>query len=196
MNRAYTLTGVAALTAATTLSAAPATAAATVTTRVASYAVTPTTVVKGKTITVRGQAQKLVKTWVATPGATAVVYFDADGSTPNKAQRTLKADAKGNFATSIAPATSGYWSVQLAATSTNKASVSTRVYVKVTAAPASVVHMPKGSMNCPSYAPIKGNASSHIFHMPGQSAYAKTKPEMCFSTPAAAIKAGFRAAKR
>lgn len=198
MNRALALAGAMTLAAATAFTATPALAAATVTTRVANLAVTPTTVTKGSSITLKGQAQKLAKTWTATPGASVVVFFDADGSAPNTAQRTLKADARGNFATSMAPQASGYWSVQLKATSTNKASTSTRVYVKVTApAPSrgSAIVMPKGSVNCPSWAPIKGNASSHIFHRPGQRFYAKTHPEMCFSTPAAAIKAGYRASK-
>jgi hypothetical protein len=49
--------------------------------------------------------------------------------------------------------------------------------------------------NCPSWAPIKGNANSMIYHMPGGRWYAKTKPEQCFSTQAAAQAAGYRAAK-
>lgn len=49
--------------------------------------------------------------------------------------------------------------------------------------------------NCPSYAPIKGNRSSMIFHRPGQQYYAATNPEQCFRTAAAAIAAGYRAAK-
>lgn len=204
MSRALPFVGATAFAATTALVAtavmsAPALAAATVTTRVANPVVTPTTVVKGKGISVSGQAQRYVKTWSSAPGATAVIYFDADGSAPNSAQRTLKADAKGNFSASFTPATSGYWSVQLPATTTNKMAVSGRVYVKVTTpaatTTASATSMPKGSVNCPSWAPIKGNSSSHIFHMPGQRYYVQTHPEMCFSTPAAAVKAGYRAAK-
>ena len=199
MNRALALAGATTLAAATAFTATPALAAATVTTRVANLAVTPTTVTKGSSITLKGQAQKLAKTWTATPGASVVVFFDADGSAPNTAQRTLKADARGNFATSMAPQASGYWSVQLKATSTNKASTSTRVYVKVTApAPSrgSAIVMPKGSVNCPSWAPIKGNKESMIYHQPWNQAYGRTKAEECFAYPSDAEAAGYRAAKR
>ncbi len=48
---------------------------------------------------------------------------------------------------------------------------------------------------CPSWAPIKGNASSMIYHMPGGRWYDETNPEECFATEAAARAAGYRAAK-
>ena len=54
---------------------------------------------------------------------------------------------------------------------------------------------PVSSWNCPSWAPIKGNASSMIYHMPGQRFYKATKPEDCFSTQAAARSYGYRKAK-
>jgi len=54
---------------------------------------------------------------------------------------------------------------------------------------------PVDSWTCPSWAPIKGNASSMIYHMPGQRYYNATKPEACFSTEKAARAAGYRAAK-
>ena len=50
--------------------------------------------------------------------------------------------------------------------------------------------------DCPAWAPIKGNASSMIYHVPGGASYAKTNPEICFTTTAAAEAAGYRAAKR
>lgn len=49
--------------------------------------------------------------------------------------------------------------------------------------------------NCPSYAPIKGNAGSMIYHRPGQQYYAATTPEDCFRNAASAERAGYRAAK-
>lgn len=55
---------------------------------------------------------------------------------------------------------------------------------------------PVSAWNCPAWAPIKGNADSGIYHVPSGRSYAKTKPESCFSTEAAAVKAGFRKAKR
>lgn len=49
--------------------------------------------------------------------------------------------------------------------------------------------------SCPSYAPIKGNQSSMIYHRPGQQYYSVTTPEQCFRTAASAEAAGYRAAK-
>lgn len=49
--------------------------------------------------------------------------------------------------------------------------------------------------SCPSYAPIKGNRDSMIYHRPGQQYYGVTVPEQCFRTAAAAEQAGYRAAK-
>ena len=49
--------------------------------------------------------------------------------------------------------------------------------------------------NCPKSAPIKGNESSMIYHMPGQQYYKVTVPEACFSTERQARAAGYRKAK-
>ncbi|GAA5033247.1 fibronectin type III domain-containing protein [Microbacterium fluvii] len=54
---------------------------------------------------------------------------------------------------------------------------------------------PASEWNCPSWAPIKGNADSGIYHMPGQRYYNATKPEECFRTQSAAVAAGYRKAK-
>lgn len=54
---------------------------------------------------------------------------------------------------------------------------------------------PTSLWNCPSWAPIKGNASSMIYHMPGQRFYSRTQPEDCFSSESAARNAGYRKAK-
>lgn len=54
---------------------------------------------------------------------------------------------------------------------------------------------PVSAWNCPSWAPIKGNANSMIYHLPGQRYYSKTKPEDCFRSESAAVKAGYRRAK-
>jgi micrococcal nuclease len=54
---------------------------------------------------------------------------------------------------------------------------------------------PPASLNtCPSYAPIKGNADSMIYHLPGQRYYAVTNPEECFATEAGAQAHGYRRA--
>jgi hypothetical protein len=54
---------------------------------------------------------------------------------------------------------------------------------------------PRSDGSCPSSAPIKGNQSSMIYHMPGQAYYDITKAEECFATRAAAEAAGYRPAK-
>jgi len=58
------------------------------------------------------------------------------------------------------------------------------------------VAAPISAYDCPSWAPIKGNASSHIYHLPTGAYYDVTKPEACFATEAAAQADGYRASKR
>ena len=50
--------------------------------------------------------------------------------------------------------------------------------------------------SCPSWAPIKGNADSGIYHVPGGAYYSRTNPEECFRTEAAAVAAGYRKSQR
>lgn len=50
---------------------------------------------------------------------------------------------------------------------------------------------PISEWNCPSWAPIKGNASSGLYHMPDGRYYDRTKPEECFRTESAARAAGY-----
>lgn len=56
---------------------------------------------------------------------------------------------------------------------------------------------PYASGECPASAPIKGNQGrpEWIYHMPGGRYYKQTKAEECFSSEAAARKAGYRASK-
>jgi hypothetical protein len=49
-----------------------------------------------------------------------------------------------------------------------------------------------GSAVCPPEYPIKGNATSKIYHVPGQVSYPQTIAEFCFASAAAAEAAGFR----
>ena len=176
--------------------AAPAQAAPTVATRVASYAAGPATVTRGKPITIQGQAQRLNgKKWVNTGTVKAVVYFDPDGSKPNAAVRTLNSNAKGFVRTSFTASVSGKWSVRLVSTGTLKMSSTGQRYVRVVAPPRPTSTAPISKWNCPAWAPIKGNRSSMIYHMPGQRFYTRTAPERCFSTEAAARNAGYRKAK-
>lgn len=53
-----------------------------------------------------------------------------------------------------------------------------------------------GTTVCPDDYPIKGNGSSHIYHVPGESSYAATIAELCFATEDAAAAEGFRPTKR
>ncbi len=50
----------------------------------------------------------------------------------------------------------------------------------------------EGSAECPAAYPIKGNASSRIYHRPGESSYEKTIPEFCFASEEDAVAAGYR----
>ena len=48
-----------------------------------------------------------------------------------------------------------------------------------------------GTHDCPADFPIKGNMPSRRYHTPGQPSYARTIPEVCFQSAAAAEAAGF-----
>lgn len=50
-----------------------------------------------------------------------------------------------------------------------------------------------GQQDCPSSHPVKGNADSGLYHVPGSSSYSQTVPEFCFTTAQAAEAAGFEA---
>ena len=49
---------------------------------------------------------------------------------------------------------------------------------------------------CPLTHPVKGNAGSGIYHVPGGRFYDATLPERCYRDPAAAEADGMRASKR
>ena len=51
------------------------------------------------------------------------------------------------------------------------------------------------SYKCPKGYPVKGNADSGIYHVPGGRYYSRTKPEECFSSASAARAAGYRASR-
>jgi hypothetical protein len=52
-----------------------------------------------------------------------------------------------------------------------------------------------GTHECPSNYPVKGNISSRLYYEPGQPAYARTIPEVCFQSATAAVAAGFAPAE-
>lgn len=74
-----------------------------------------------------------------------------------------------------------------------KTSTSQKLVIKKGKKPSSVPGT--GGYNCPSGYPIKGNADSGIYHVPGGRYYKATKPEECFATEAAAKAAGYRKSK-
>ncbi|MHA7175338.1 sunset domain-containing protein [Arthrobacter sp. Sr24] len=171
-------------------------AAATTTTRIANFAAGPATVVKGKSITYSGLVQRPSgKAWVKTGAVTVRVYFDADGSAPKKLVRTLKTNSSGSFKATAVATVTGKWSVALPAQANYKASSTSVRVVKVVPATKPTSAKPASKWNCPSWAPIKGNAPSKIYHLKNQRFYAKTTPEICFTTEAAAKKAGYRKSK-
>ena len=53
----------------------------------------------------------------------------------------------------------------------------------------------KGAQECPDGYPVKGNASSLIYHLPGGGSYERTIPEFCFASERDAEAAGYRAAR-
>lgn len=178
------------------ITAAPAQAAPTVATRVSSYSAGPATVVKGKTITTAAQFQRLSgKKWVKTGAVTATFYFDPDGKAPNKAVKSVRTNSSGYAKLNVAASVSGKWTVRLANQGSYKATASSARYVKVVPAPKPTSSKPVSAWNCPAWAPIKGNASSKIYHLKGQRFYLKTKPEICFTTEAAAKSGGYRKSK-
>jgi small subunit ribosomal protein S6 len=52
-----------------------------------------------------------------------------------------------------------------------------------------------GTGECPEDYPIKGNATSKLYHSPGSPSYKRTVPEFCFATTEAAEAAGFNPTK-
>ncbi len=58
------------------------------------------------------------------------------------------------------------------------------------------ISLPNPNGTCPRGHPVKGNASSRIYHVPDSPYYAKTLAEVCFDTADAARKNGFIAPKR
>jgi hypothetical protein len=49
--------------------------------------------------------------------------------------------------------------------------------------------------SCPASHPVKAKEGSGIYHLPGSSVYARTRPDRCYVDAAAAEADGYRAAK-
>jgi micrococcal nuclease len=78
--------------------------------------------------------------------------------------------------------------------SSASASASSSASASASASAGGGVVSPAGG-ECPASAPIKGNESSGIYHMPDGSYYDATEAEECFATEAAAQAAGYRASE-
>lgn len=104
--------------------------------------------------------------------------------------------AQGAIATLVIPENKAGMSISVQVTGTLPGHVS----VSATSAAASISYpastAPIDSWTCPWWAPIKGNRSSMIYHVPGGQFYDRTNPEECFTTEAAAIGAGYRRSLR
>lgn len=55
--------------------------------------------------------------------------------------------------------------------------------------------LPLFSAECPESHPVKGNASSRLYHTTASPYYNKVQPEWCFTSPEAARKSGYYPAK-
>ncbi|MFK4728475.1 cell wall-binding repeat-containing protein [Agromyces mediolanus] len=122
-----------------------------------------------------------------TPGTTFRYQWYANGaaiSGATGASLTVWASLKGKrLSVKVTGAKAGY--VSASAMSARTAAI---VYPSRTT--------PIDTWTCPSWAPIKGNAQSMIYHMPYGQFYSRTNPEECFATEAAARAAGYRKSKR
>ena len=58
------------------------------------------------------------------------------------------------------------------------------------------ISLPRLDGGCPYEYPVKGNADSFLYHTPDSPFYDRTHAEVCFSSPEAAKKNGYKAAKR
>jgi hypothetical protein len=56
--------------------------------------------------------------------------------------------------------------------------------------------LPNLNGTCPAGYPVKGNANSHLYHLPESPYYTKTIAEFCFDSAEAARKNGFAPIKR
>ena len=173
------------------VAAAPAEAAAAAT-RVVNFTA-PTSVYKSQSFTLKGTVQrKAGSKWASYAKPKVEIYFDPAGAAKAYKVKTVAGNTKGQFSTKVRTSRSGLWWAKVAPTSKQKSVVSYKKSVRVKQRTSMV---PAGT-SCPSWAPIKGNESSGIYHVPGGAFYNRTNPEICFATTSAAQKAGYRASKR
>ncbi|GAA3910075.1 cell wall-binding repeat-containing protein [Microbacterium invictum] len=132
-----------------------------------------------------------VGTW--TSGTTHRFQWYANGAAISGATGqsfTLTAAQKGKKVTvAVTGSKSGY-------TTVTRRSKATAAVAAPAVAPKPDRTTPISKNTCPSWAPIKGNESSMIYHVKGGQYYDRTNPEECFTTQAAARAAGYRASMR
>lgn len=174
------------------LVAVPAEAATKAATQVVSFTA-PTSVYKSQNFTLKGSVQRKAGTkWIRYAKPRVEIYFDPAGAAKAYKVKTVTGNDKGQFSTKVRTSRSGLWWAKVTPTSKYKAVNSYKKSVRVKQRTSMI---PSGT-TCPSWAPIKGNESSGIYHVPGGAFYSRTNPEICFSTTTAAQKAGYRASKR
>src|SRR5918997_1906081 len=97
-------------------------------------------------------------------------------------------------------AAEAYAASQAAATAEPEAGEATTALEPVSATEAGT-DVPEGAVRgdgtgeCPEAFPIKGNATSKLYHSPGSPSYKRTVPEFCFASTEAAEAAGFNPTK-
>jgi hypothetical protein len=112
-------------------------------------------------------------------------------STPAIAEEALEAIGDATEATTEAPPTTGEAT----------AAVSSPPVTLESPAPKGATDVPEGAVRgdgtitCPPGFPVKGNAQSMIYHTAESRVYGQTIAELCFSSPEAAEKAGYRSPK-
>ncbi len=88
--------------------------------------------------------------------------------------------------------------VQEAATGVTRSAPAEPVLPEPEPAPAAIAPLwvePEEDV-CPPSHPVKGKLSSGLFHLPGMSAYNRTRPDRCYADETSATEDGLRRAKR
>ena len=134
--------------------------------------------------TVGSQVRVSAGSW--TPGTALTYRWYRNGAAIAGAQGASYRITAGDRGASLTVAVTGKKSGYAAETRTSRATATVKYPSRTT---------PSG-WNCPSWALIKGNASSMIYHLPGGASYTRTNPEECFATESAAQRAGYRRALR
>lgn len=131
-----------------------------------------------------------------TPGTTFRYQWLANGAAISGATSSTLGLTAGLVGRKISVRVTGSLTGYVSATATSRATAAVTAPKPTAPPPRPTRTTPINGWDCPSWAPIKGNASSMIYHVRGGAFYDRTKPEECFSSEAAAKAAGYRKSKR